>query len=293
MLTLLVLEGPDKGKRLSFGHCPAVVGRSGDAASRLSDPRASRQHAQFTFAHGRLYVQDLNSKNGTFVHGRRISQPTPLEEGDIVEIGNTRLQVVRAIARQEPRTAKHSHVPGKQSSPVVPVVLVVSVLLVGVLAVVLLTGGSGSPEAIARKVAEQWTQEQVHELGQMISGSAGEISPFLGNTLAGIVTDQVRKHVRWMYGEPYQVGTDMYEIRVTAEIPLEFKVPLVGTQRVCFQGSAILKIDINQRRVVDEYWDPSSVLLDTSCFIPLALDQPLVSSHPLDIVLLWTIEGTL
>lgn len=293
MLTLLVVEGPDRGKRLSFERYPAVVGRSGDSATRLSDPLTSRQHAQFTFAHGRLYVQDLNSKNGTFVHNQRIDSPTPLAVGDVVAIGNTRLQVVRAVAREEMPTNRPPRAPAKRSSSVVPVVLVISLLVVGGLVAVLLAGGGTSPEAIARRVAEQWAQEQVDDLGRMISGAAGEISPLLGNTLANMVTDQIRKHVRWRYGEAYQVGADMYEIRVTAEIPLEFKIPLVGTQRVCFEGAATLTVDIKQRRVVNEYWDPSSVLLDTSCVVPLALDQSLACGYPLDILLrLGPLEGT-
>ena len=55
----------------------------------LNHSSVSRRHARLTRFHGRLYIEDLNSANGTWVNGRRIQQfvPTVLAPGDTVTLG--------------------------------------------------------------------------------------------------------------------------------------------------------------------------------------------------------------
>lgn len=63
------------------------IGREAYNDVVLIDPEASRRHAQISFQAGRYVVEDLGSTNGTFVNGRKISSPTTLNRGDVIEVG--------------------------------------------------------------------------------------------------------------------------------------------------------------------------------------------------------------
>lgn len=89
MLTLTVTQGPDRGKRFELpANEPQLIGRSSEAI-RLTDKTISRRHAELTPDSGRWWVRDLNSQNGTYVNGVRISQRTELHFGDQLRAGST------------------------------------------------------------------------------------------------------------------------------------------------------------------------------------------------------------
>lgn len=64
-----------------------LLGRTDDAVAWLDSPRVSRRHARIIVSGGKATIEDLGSKNGTSVSGRRIDGPTPLEGGDQIELG--------------------------------------------------------------------------------------------------------------------------------------------------------------------------------------------------------------
>ena len=64
-----------------------VLGRTDDAVAWIDSPRVSRRHARIVVSGGKATIEDLGSKNGTSVSGRRIDGPTPLEGGDQIELG--------------------------------------------------------------------------------------------------------------------------------------------------------------------------------------------------------------
>jgi ABC transport system ATP-binding/permease protein len=53
----------------------------------LEHAQVSRRHAQIRVDGGRVRLRDLGSANGTFVNGRRLTQPIELEPGDRIDIG--------------------------------------------------------------------------------------------------------------------------------------------------------------------------------------------------------------
>jgi DNA-binding winged helix-turn-helix (wHTH) protein len=65
-----------------------LVGRDRDCAVRLDSVTLSRRHARIVVTRGQTTVEDLSSKNGTYVNGERIHQPTPLKDGDRIEVGS-------------------------------------------------------------------------------------------------------------------------------------------------------------------------------------------------------------
>ncbi len=56
----------------------------------LDDPRTSAPHARLARVHGRWVVEDLRSKNGLLINGRRVASAA-LEDGDVLELGHTLL----------------------------------------------------------------------------------------------------------------------------------------------------------------------------------------------------------
>ena len=89
MLTLTVIQGPDKGRRFELpDHEPQLIGRSSEALA-ITDNTVSRRHAELTPDAGRWWVRDLDSQNGTYVNGEQIAQRRRLAEGDQIRVGST------------------------------------------------------------------------------------------------------------------------------------------------------------------------------------------------------------
>lgn len=79
------LESPHES--VSFGDGEHVVGRSAGSGIRLRSRSVSRRHALLRARAGRVEVEDLGSRNGTFVKGTRLSGPAPLASGDDLRVG--------------------------------------------------------------------------------------------------------------------------------------------------------------------------------------------------------------
>jgi DNA-binding winged helix-turn-helix (wHTH) protein len=69
----------------------AVIGRAPEVDIRLDSPRVSRHHARVTLGDAGIIIEDLGSRNGTFVNDSRIEGPTPLQSGAALGIGGFRL----------------------------------------------------------------------------------------------------------------------------------------------------------------------------------------------------------
>lgn len=82
-----VLGGPDAGRRLSLRD--GVLGRGEAATLRLDDPSLSRSHARVRLDGPRVFLEDLGSKNGLWMSGRRLSSLREIHLGDEVRAGHT------------------------------------------------------------------------------------------------------------------------------------------------------------------------------------------------------------
>jgi DNA-binding winged helix-turn-helix (wHTH) protein len=65
-----------------------VLGREGDAASWFDSTSVSRRHARIVVTDGKAVLEDLASKNGTFVGDVRVSAPVALEDGAMIRLGS-------------------------------------------------------------------------------------------------------------------------------------------------------------------------------------------------------------
>src|SRR5579871_3360570 len=103
-LTVIHVDGSKKGQTETFQQAIVAIGR--DPSNQLAfdafqDTDVSSRHAQFVVAGDQLMITDLNSKNGTFVNGNKVSGQAPVPDGAIVQFGDKgpKVQVsFRAVA---------------------------------------------------------------------------------------------------------------------------------------------------------------------------------------------------
>ncbi len=83
---IFVQEGNSPKSQWPLAKKDHIIGREADSDIQINERQVSRQHAKIIYAPQSYTIQDLGSKNGTFVNGQAVSQePYPIRNGD--EIG--------------------------------------------------------------------------------------------------------------------------------------------------------------------------------------------------------------
>lgn len=105
---LTVLDGPHKGGRFCFRRPEVTVGRGADCDVRIcgapEDASISRRHCKMWLQESALFVQDLESTNGTCLNDKCLdvlpgdvaqgwTRIANVQDGDILSLGDTRLEV--------------------------------------------------------------------------------------------------------------------------------------------------------------------------------------------------------
>jgi phosphoserine phosphatase RsbU/P len=85
MAVIRVLQGPNPGHLYSIEGTSEILGRHPACDIVLESASVSRQHARILTADGKFYLEDLRSRNGTFLNGQPITQRQLLNDKD--EIG--------------------------------------------------------------------------------------------------------------------------------------------------------------------------------------------------------------
>jgi diguanylate cyclase (GGDEF)-like protein len=88
---IIVIYGPDLGKRMQLGTAPFEIGRSSKNDLFIDQESISRHHARITFDGTHYWVADLNSTNGTFVNDDVVREQR-LRDGDQVRVGRSILK---------------------------------------------------------------------------------------------------------------------------------------------------------------------------------------------------------
>jgi DNA-binding winged helix-turn-helix (wHTH) protein len=83
-----------EAKQLTLSEGENVVGRDRDLAVSLDSSSVSRRHCVIRVTGDRVTIEDLDSKNGTFVRDERISGAVPVEAGDRIRVGTLVLALV-------------------------------------------------------------------------------------------------------------------------------------------------------------------------------------------------------
>jgi DNA-binding winged helix-turn-helix (wHTH) protein len=95
------------GKRLPLRSGENILGRESDDGSiRLDSPTVSRQHARISISADCASLEDLGSKNGTFLRGEPVTAVVPLIDGDEIRVGSV---VLRFRSASGSRTTTWTH----------------------------------------------------------------------------------------------------------------------------------------------------------------------------------------
>lgn len=88
---LVVVDGPDKGKKYALVKSLTNVGKKEDNDFRVSDKTVSRNHMEIEHTRDCFLLRDKDSTNGTYINGTRVKEAY-LEPGDHIKLGNTVLE---------------------------------------------------------------------------------------------------------------------------------------------------------------------------------------------------------
>ncbi len=89
MARLVVVEGKKVGSEVEVGEAPLAVGRLASCELPIDEPPASRTHFEVLRKAGPVHVEDLGSKNGTFLTESRLDGEATLRDGDRLRVGTT------------------------------------------------------------------------------------------------------------------------------------------------------------------------------------------------------------
>ena len=98
MAKLFFVEGPMKGQTLQLDGEIYFVGRSPNNDIQINDDTVSRRHLKIFKLMNSYFVEDLKSKNETFVNGKPLKpgQSVQIDDKDLVSLGRTQLHLVEA-----------------------------------------------------------------------------------------------------------------------------------------------------------------------------------------------------
>jgi DNA-binding winged helix-turn-helix (wHTH) protein len=82
---LIAQAGPLSGQRWSIDR-ETHIGRDPECEIMIPDRQVSRVHAKLSISKHGVSIQDLLSKNGTYLNGNLIEEPVLLQEGDIIQV---------------------------------------------------------------------------------------------------------------------------------------------------------------------------------------------------------------
>ncbi|MEY8566495.1 FHA domain-containing protein [Corynebacterium sp.] len=92
--SLTLTSGPLTGTTLNLqGYRDVTLGRSGSCTVVLEDDFASGTHARLFRQGDTWLLEDLDSRNGSFLNGQRIDQPEQLSAGQEIRIGQTTVRL--------------------------------------------------------------------------------------------------------------------------------------------------------------------------------------------------------
>lgn len=91
---LVITSGPKAGLELPLGSEAMTIGRSSESGLVIRDDYTSSHHARLLLRGDAWAIQDLDSTNGTFLSGKRLSAaPASISIGDTIKVGATTFEL--------------------------------------------------------------------------------------------------------------------------------------------------------------------------------------------------------
>lgn len=92
---LVITSGPKSGTEIPLGTEPITIGRSSESGLQIRDDYTSTHHARLLLWNDEWVIQDLDSTNGTFLDGSRVTVPTQIPVNTAVKVGATTFELRR------------------------------------------------------------------------------------------------------------------------------------------------------------------------------------------------------
>ncbi len=102
---LKILKGASAGKEVKLPIPKCLIGRGEGCHMRPQSDAVSRRHCVIVTTENEVVVRDLNSRNGTVVNDKRITEETVLLNGDVVRIGPLEFEVIVVQKPGKPKRA--------------------------------------------------------------------------------------------------------------------------------------------------------------------------------------------
>ncbi|MFM7014342.1 MAG: FHA domain-containing protein [Actinomycetota bacterium] len=90
---LVITEGDRTGTEIALSGRQLTIGRAGDSDLIVDDEYASTHHAKLVFINGDWMIQDLDSTNGTYLDGAKVTTPMVVPLGTQVRVGQTTFEL--------------------------------------------------------------------------------------------------------------------------------------------------------------------------------------------------------
>lgn len=91
---IAMVTGRDAGTQIVIdGNREFLIGRAGNSDVVIADDFASSMHAKLVLVGEDWVLQDLNSTNGTFLDGKRVTTPQTVKPGMTIRIGTTTFEL--------------------------------------------------------------------------------------------------------------------------------------------------------------------------------------------------------
>ena len=90
---IIITSGPKSGLELPLGTEALTIGRSSESGLVIRDDYTSSHHARLVLWGDQWMIQDLDSTNGTWHDGARVSAPMPITVGAPIKVGATTFEL--------------------------------------------------------------------------------------------------------------------------------------------------------------------------------------------------------
>ena len=90
---IVITSGPKAGLELPLGTEPLTIGRSSESGLVIRDDYTSSRHARLLLWGEQWMLQDLDSTNGTWHDGARVSAPVEVKIGAPIKVGATTFEL--------------------------------------------------------------------------------------------------------------------------------------------------------------------------------------------------------
>jgi DNA-binding winged helix-turn-helix (wHTH) protein len=94
-------------REISLQEGENILGREREAIAWIDVHSVSRRHARIVVSGDRATLEDLGSKNGTFLGGERVEKPSDLRDGDRLRIGTVEMTLRRYVGGVSTESTRH------------------------------------------------------------------------------------------------------------------------------------------------------------------------------------------